>query len=83
MNTIIDYFGRITNNNPLHVAVELLLISLFVYWVVSFLEGTRGERLFRGVITILFIGTLVVSLIAERFGLERIQFLYQNFLIAV
>ncbi len=83
MNSLLEYFQRIAHNNPLVIAVELLLIGLFVYWVVSFLEGTRGERLFRGVITILFIGTLLVSLTAERFGLERIRFLYQNFLLAV
>jgi diadenylate cyclase len=65
------------------VAIELILIGLVVYWIVDFLEGTRGERLFRAVIFILIIGVLVLKLLVGRLHLERLQYLYNGFLIGV
>jgi diadenylate cyclase len=65
------------------VAIELFLIGLVVYWVVDFLEGTRGERLFHGVIFILVAGVLVLNLVVERLEFLRLQYLYKGFLIAV
>jgi diadenylate cyclase len=65
------------------VCLEFLLIGAFVYMVMSFLEGTRGERLFRGVIFILIFGSLILNLVVVRFGLDRIAFLYKGFLIAI
>jgi len=65
------------------VTIELLLIGLVVYWAVDFLEGTRGERLFRGVIFILIVGFLILKLLVGRFAFERLQYLYNGFLIAV
>ena len=65
------------------VAIELLLIGLVVYWAVDFLEGTRGERLFRGVIFILVAGVLTLELVVERFGFVRLEYLYKGFLVAV
>ena len=83
MDIIIDYCSRIATYNVLKVVIELICISLVVYWVVSFLEGTRGERLFHGVIFLLVAGVLILNLIVERFGFERLQYLYKGFLIAV
>jgi diadenylate cyclase len=77
------YFERILSYNLLKVALELFLIGLVVWWVVNFLEGTRGARLFRGVFFILVIGSLVLNLIVEQFDFERIEFLYNGFLLAV
>ncbi|OHB64536.1 MAG: TIGR00159 family protein [Planctomycetes bacterium RBG_13_62_9] len=65
------------------VVIELLLIGLVVWWVVDFLEGTRGERLFRGIILLLVAGVLVLNLAVHHFPLERLQYLYSRFLIAV
>ncbi len=81
--TFFEYLGRVAQYNLLIVAIELLLIGFVVYWAISFLEGTRGERLFRGVITILFAGSLTLNLVVERFHFERLQYLYNGFLIAV
>jgi len=83
VNVILNYFMRLATYNWWEVAIELILIGLIVYWVVDFLEGTRGERLFRGVILILIVGVLVLNLVVERFGFERLQYLYKGFLIAV
>jgi len=80
---LIDYFRRVAIYDWRVVAIELVLIGLVVYWVVDFLEGTRGERLFRGVIFILVAGVLVLNLLVRRFDFARLQYLYKGFLIAV
>ncbi len=83
METLIDYFSRVARYDWWVVAIELFLIGLVVYWAVDFLEGTRGERLFRGVILILIAGFLILKLVVGRFAFERLQYLYGGFLIAV
>ena len=84
MEPLVDYFSRVANNNDWRVVcIELILIGLVVYWFVDFLEGTRGERLFRGVILILVIGVLILYLIVQKFDFVRLQYLYKGFLIGV
>ncbi|MHC4158006.1 MAG: diadenylate cyclase CdaA [Planctomycetota bacterium] len=83
MEILIDYFRRVGMYDWWVVTIELLLIGLVVYWAVDFLEGTRGERLFRGVIFILIAGFLILKLVVGRFAFERLQYLYNGFLIAV
>lgn len=86
METLIffkDYFNRVAEYDWRIVSIELFLIGLVVYWVVDFLEGTRGERLFRGVIFILVAGVLILNLVVERLEFVRLQYLYKGFLIAV
>ncbi len=80
---ILNYFIRIGQYPRAVVTVELLLIGLIVYWVVNFIEGTRGERLFRGVIFVLFAGTLTLNLVVRRYQFDRLEFLYKGFLIAI
>jgi len=50
---------------------------------VDFLEGTRGERLFRGVILVVVAAVLLLNLVAVRLHLERLQYLYTYFLVFV
>ena len=83
METLLDYFRRVAAIEWWIVAIKLFLIGLVVYWAVDFLEGTRGERLFRGVIFILIAGFLILKLVVRRFPFERLQYLYNGFLIAV
>ena len=83
METLIDYLTRVAAYGWWRVAIELFLIGLIIYWAVDFLEGTRGERLFRGVIFILIAGFIILKLLVGRFGFERLQYLYSGFLIAV
>lgn len=83
MQTLIEYFHRVAGYSWWGVAIELLLIGLVVYWIVDFLEGTRGERLFRGVILVVISAVLLLNLLAERFHLERLQHLYNYFLVFV
>lgn len=63
------------------VAIELLLIGLVVYWVLRFLRGTRGARMLKGIIVVLISLYLIVALVGTQFGLDRIEFLYRQFLI--
>jgi len=83
MQTLIDYFVRVAGYNWWVVVIELFLIGLVVYWAVDFLEGTRGERLFRGVIFILVAGLLILNLMVERLEFLRLQYLYKGFAVAV
>jgi diadenylate cyclase len=83
VDTFVDYFNRVLHYQWWIVLVELLLIGLVVWWVVDFLEGTRGERLFRGVIFILVAGVLILNLLVQRLPFDRLQYLYKGFLIAV
>ena len=83
MDALLDYFSRVARYEWWIVVVELVLIGLVVYWVVDFLEGTRGERLFRGVMFILVAGVLILNLVVERLEFVRLQYLYKGFLIAV
>jgi len=83
VETVIEYLNRIGTYPRLSVIVELFFIGLVVYWIVTFLEGTRGERLFHGVIFVLLAGVLILKLIVHRFSFERLEYLYNGFLIAI
>jgi len=78
-----DYFSRVAKYDWWLVGIELALIGLVVYWVVDFLEGTRGERLFRGVLLILVAGVLLLNLVVQQLHFVRLQYLYKGFLVAV
>jgi diadenylate cyclase len=80
---LIDYLSRVAGYGWWRVVIELFLIGLVIYWAVDFLEGTRGERLFRGVIFILVAGFIILKLLVGRFEFDRLQYLYSGFLIAV
>lgn len=67
---------------PWREATELLLIGLVVYAALRFLEGTRGARLMRAVLVIM-ISLLVVAIIAQFLGLDRILFLYSYFVAGI
>src|SRR3712207_8396549 len=66
--------------DPWGAAVEMLLIGLVVYWVLRFLRGTRGARMLKGIVSVLIVLYLIISLVAQQFQLERIEFLYRQFL---
>ena len=70
-------FLRSLGNYPWwQVAIELLVIGSIVYWVVRFLQGTRGARLLRGISLLLIALYLIVELLGTELGLQRVKFLY-------
>ncbi|MGB2985019.1 MAG: diadenylate cyclase CdaA [Phycisphaerae bacterium] len=70
-------------DRPWVALIELLLIGTVVYTILRFLQGTRGARLVRAVLTILGVSFAVMWLIAERFEFERINVLYPYFILGV
>ena len=83
MEAIFKYLYQISGQERFIVFLELLLIGVFVYLIISFLEGTRGERLFRGVVFILVVGLLILKLVVNQFEMTRVGYLYNGFLIAI
>src|SRR5438093_6595351 len=58
---------------------EWLLIGFVVYWVIRFLRGTRGARLLKGIGVVLIVLYLIVKIVATSLKLERINYLYDQF----
>ncbi len=85
LTALVDYFRHLGSEayNPWVILIELLLIGAVIYLALRFLQGTRGARLMRGVGVIVVASFVVVRIIAERFQWERIEFLYQYFVVAV
>lgn len=83
MRAVLYYILRSDLYEKLIIVAELALIGLFVYAIISFLEGTRGERLFRGMIFVLAAGSLMLNVVVKTFGMDRIAYLYNGFLIAI
>lgn len=79
LQAIQDYLRRIYySENLWTVAIELILIGLVVWWVVRFLRGTRGARLFKGALFLLAVAYLVINLVAKRLGWNRIELLFSK-----
>lgn len=83
MDAIFEYLYQISLHERVVVCIELILIGIFVYIILSFLQGTRGERLFRGVIFIIIVGSLILNLVVEKLELVRVAYLYKGFLVAI
>jgi diadenylate cyclase len=80
---ISTFFNAIRAYGWWRVGLEWLLIGTVVWWTVGFLQGTRGARMLKGIGFLLVTLYLIVTLFAERYGLERIAYLYTQFLIIV
>jgi diadenylate cyclase len=63
------------------VAIQLVLIGVVVFWVIRFLEGTRGVRMLKGIAVILISLYLIVSLARNVLHLEPLVFLYEKLLL--
>ena len=63
------------------VIIELLLIGFVVFWVIRFLQGTRGARMLKGIAVVLITLHLLVTFVGEYFRLDRLVFLYEKFLL--
>jgi diadenylate cyclase len=62
------------------VAIELFVIGTVIFWIIRFLEGTRGARMLKGIGFVLIISYLLVTIIGQAFHLERLALLYTSFL---
>ena len=75
------YLQRVRTYNPVVILVELVLIGAVVWWVTRFLRGTRGARLVKGFALLLACVYVVILMLPERLGWQRIQLLYGHFLL--
>jgi len=85
VDTILRSLGglRTFANEPVAVLIELLLIGLSVNWCASVLQGTRGTRPLRGVLTVLVVATLAVNILAAQLDWPRLALLYRYLLMGL
>jgi diadenylate cyclase len=75
-----NFFAQVKDYGFFPVITEWLIIGFCVYWVVRFLRGTRGARLLKGIAFVLISLFVIIRLVAKQLGLDRIDFLYSQFL---
>ena len=63
------------------IGLELLVIGTVLFWVVRFLQGTRGARLLRGILVVLIGGYVAVRAFDGAFGTIALDWLYNRFLL--
>ncbi|GMV95989.1 MAG: TIGR00159 family protein [Phycisphaerae bacterium] len=79
---VLDYVVSLFQSpayRPWTILIEMSLIGVVVYAVLRFLHGTRGANLLQGLVILLITGFLVVKVLADWFGLDRLAVLYQPF----
>lgn len=82
IHNVLQYLHGLFNvaaYNPWGVLVEVGLIGVVVYVVLRFLQGTRGAPLLQGLVILMVSGVLVIQVLADRLGLERIRELSEPF----
>ncbi len=77
------FFRSLRTYSLWQVGIELLLIGVVVFWVVRFLQGTRGARLLRGIVLLLISFYVIFELLSSILDLNRIKFLYDRFLLFI
>lgn len=80
-DNIVNFYRALSAMSWWRVTIELLLIGIVVFCVIQFLQGTRGARMLRGIAVVLISLHLLVTLAGQYFGLDRLVFLYDKFLL--
>ncbi|MGA3068028.1 MAG: diadenylate cyclase CdaA [Tepidisphaeraceae bacterium] len=80
-NNLTTFLRSLQGYHWWQVAIQLFLIGCVVFWVIRFLEGTRGVRMLKGIAILLISLYLVVSLVGDVFRLDAIVFLYEKVLL--
>ena len=78
--TLNNFFTALRSVPPWQVILELLVIGAVVYWVIRFLQGTRGARLLKGIVFVLITLYLGVRLLGAVLDLSRLEVLFDRFL---
>jgi len=65
--------------NWLRPAIEIALIFAVMYALLRFLQGTRGAGILKGLALIFGIAAIIVLVITQTLGLERIDYLMKEF----
>jgi diadenylate cyclase len=80
-SNISNFYHAVVAMGWWRVMLELLLIGIVVFWVIRFLQGTRGARMLKGIAFVLITLYLLVTFAGNYFGLDRLVFLYEKFLL--
>lgn len=75
-----DLLQRIGSYSPAVVAIELVLIWVFVYAVVRFVQGTRAAGALKGLLVLVVVITLVSRVPGGSAAFQRVGLLYDRFL---
>ena len=73
-----SYIGRLADTFSYTDLVEFALIAGVVYVAYRFLRGTRGARVFRGLLVLFVIAFISVQILASLLDLERVQLIYRQ-----
>lgn len=76
-----NFLNAIKAYGWLHALMEMIFIGAAVYFVLKFLQGTRGARLFRGILFLLVSLYLIVRILSRSFDTGILPFLYDKFLL--
>jgi diadenylate cyclase len=66
--------------SPWQFLLEIVLIGVPIYFVIRFLQGTRGARVLKGIVVVLITLYLAVRILGGLAGLERLDVLFSAFL---
>ena len=80
INNFINFYRALSAMSWWRVAVELILVGMVVFWVIRFLQGTRGARMLKGIALVLMALYLLVTVVGNYFNLHELAFLYEKFL---
>src|ERR1700722_12119837 len=79
---IVNFLNRVHQSYAWwQIMIQLLLIGAVIFWVVRFLQGTRGARMLKGIGIVLVTLYLIGHFVAQKLGLGQIDYLYGNFLV--
>ena len=78
---ILNFWRALGSYDWWKVALELLVIGTVLFWVVRFLQGTRGARLLKGILLVLIGGYIAVRVMERSFDLIALGYLYDRFLL--
>jgi diadenylate cyclase len=81
ISNISNFYHAVVAIGWWRVLLELLMIGIVVFWVIRFLQGTRGARMLKGIATVLITLYLLVTFAGNYFLLDRLVFLYEKFLL--
>jgi diadenylate cyclase len=80
-SNITNFYHTVVAIGWSRVVLELLVIGTVVFWCIRFLQGTRGARMLKGIAFVLITLYLLVTVAGNYFGLDRLVFLYEKFLL--
>ncbi len=74
-----NYLHRVASYHWYIVLLELFLIGIVVHAAITFLRGTRGARVLKGLLLFLVIAYTIITLFGN--DLQRVQYLFKQLLV--